>query len=225
MQRAYDEVRYEDMTTGQNAISRTRISGLTKPSGRDWLLAVVVLVVALLYFPLNQAPAHPHVLTTSLDSKLPVVPVFAVPYIGFLPVFWLTVLWAFATGRSFAQLALAIALVYGISDVVYALYPTYMPRPGHVHGFLSGLVRYVYANDHPYNDFPSGHTASAALLAFYAWPRKVLIRGVALVLSLAVMAATLLIKQHSIAGALSGVLLALLVWFALPGTRRLLVRP
>jgi hypothetical protein len=188
---------------------------IARPTFRDCLLAFVVIVSALLYFPLNHGPSHPHILTASLNNELPVVPLFAIPYIVFMPIFWLTVIYAFIKGQSFVAFALAIAFVYLASDLVYALYPTYMPRPHHVAGFLSGLVRYVYAHDHPYNDFPSEHTSSAVLLALYLWPRGRLLRGAGLILAGLVIPATMLIKQHSVAGAAGGVILAAATWFAL----------
>jgi len=195
------------------------------PAFRDCLLAFVVLVSALLYFPLNHGPPHPHILTTSLDGDLPVVPLFAIPYIVFLPIFWLTVVYAFIKGRDFAAFALAIAFVYLASDLAYALYPTYMPRPHHVAGFLSELVRYVYAHDRAYNDFPSEHAGSAVLLALYLWPRSRLLRGAGLILAGLVIPATVLIKQHSVASAAGGVILATTAWFALAHARHHLTRP
>ena len=206
--------------------SRFRLRfAIARPPWRDCLLASVVLVSALLYFPLNHGPLHPHILTTSLDGDLPVVPLFAVPYIAFLPIFWLTVVYAFIKGRDFAALALAIAFVYLASNLVFALYPTYMPRPHHVVGFLSGLVRYVYTHDRPYNDFPSEHAGSAVLLALYLWPHGRLLRGTGLILAGLVIPATVLIKQHSVAGAVGGVILATVAWLALAHARHHLTRP
>jgi hypothetical protein len=198
---------------------------IARPTFRNCLLAFVVIISALLYFPLNHAPPHPHILTASLNGHLPVVPIFAIPYLVFLPIFWLTVAYAFIKGQDFATFALAIALVYLASDLVYALYPTYVPRPHHVAGFLSELVRYVYAHDNPYNDFPSEHTSSAVLLALYFWPRGRLLRGASLILAGLVIPATMLIKQHSVAGAAGGVILAAIVWFALAYARHRLTRP
>jgi len=198
---------------------------IVRPTFRDCLLAFAVLVSTLLYFPLNHGSPHIHILTASLNGDLPVVPLFAVPYIVFLPIFWLTVIYAFVKGPDFAVFALSIAFVYLVSDLVYALYPTYMPRPHHVAGFLSELVRYVYSHDHPYNDFPSEHASSAVLLALYLWPRGRLLRGGGLILAGLVIPATMLIKQHSVAGAAGGVILATVTWFALAYARRHLAKP
>jgi len=197
---------------------------IARPTFRDCILAFAVLISSLLYFPLNHDSPNIHILTASWNNDLPVVPLFAIPYLVFLPFFWLTVVCAFATGRDFALFALAIAFVYFVSDLIYALYPTYVPRPQHVAGFLSELVRYVYAHDSPYNDFPSEHASSAVLLALYLWPRGRLLRGAGLIFAGLVIPATMLIKQHSVAGAGGGVILAIATWSALAYARRHLTK-
>lgn len=184
---------------------------VTPPSFLHWLLAAGVLATTLLYFPLNHGTADQHVLITSLDAHLPFVPAFALPYLLFLPVFWLVVAYSFFTRRGFSQLALAIIITYLCSDITYALYHTYMPRPDNVTGTLSGLVKFVYTHDQPYNDFPSEHASSAVLLALYAWPSRRW-RYITVVFAVLVVAATVLIRQHSIVGAMSGVLLAFAAW-------------
>jgi hypothetical protein len=213
------------MSEEQYRAQRRRRFTIARPTFRDCLLAIAVLVSALLYFPLNHRSPHAHVLTASLNSHLPVIPLFAIPYLVFLPIFWFTVVYAFVKGRDFATFALSIAVVYFVSDLVYILYPTYMPRPHHVAGFLSGLVRFVYAHDSPYNDFPSEHASSAVLLALYLWPRGHLLRCTGLVLAGLVIPATMLIKQHSVAGAVGGVVLATATWFALAYARSHLTKP
>jgi hypothetical protein len=201
-----------------------RAPSLRAPTPGAWFLAALVAVSAVLYFPLNHGPHGAHVLTTGIDDELPVVPPLALPYIAFLPVFWLTVLVAFATGRRFVALAGVIIAVYLVSDLIYAVFPTYMPRPHHVHGFLSSAVRFVYRHDEPYNDLPSGHNASVVILVWYLWGERASIRAAAVVFGALVIAATLLIKQHSVAGAGTGILLALGVIalglaIRLPGTK------
>lgn len=194
------------------------------PAFRDWFLLAAVLVSTFLYFPLNHGSTHIHTLTRSWNNDLPVVPVFAVPYLVFLPVFWLTAAYAFFWGRDFAMFALSIAIVYFVSDLVYVLYPTYMPRPDQVVGFLSGLVRYVWAHDDPYNDFPSEHASSALLLALYLWPKGRVLRNAGLTLAVLVIPATMLIKQHSVVGAIGGVALAAITWLALTYARNHLIK-
>jgi hypothetical protein len=213
-----------DLRSGAPALSRRWRRALVRRSRNDWLLAGTVVVAGILYFPLNRKPAHPHVLAGALDRDLPVVPVLAVPYVVFLPVFWLTLAHSFVTDRRFASFAWRLVAVFLISDAVYFVYPTYMPRPAHVQGLFSGVVRFVYAHDHPYNDFPSGHTAQAVLLALYLWPRGRTPRAVGAAFAVTVIPATMLIKQHSIIGAAGGVCLAVGAWYAPAMARRLLTR-
>jgi membrane-associated phospholipid phosphatase len=179
---------------------------------RRWTLAAGIAVTTLLYFPMNHAFADQHVLTTGLDADLPLVPVFAVPYLLFLPLFWATVLYSLVTDRGFTQLALAIIVAYLVSDVVYLVFHTYMPRPADVSGAFSGLVDYVYSHDHPYNDFPSEHASSATILAAFAWRYTKRWGVVALVFAVLVVLATVFIRQHSLAGALGGVCLGVVAW-------------
>jgi hypothetical protein len=199
------------------ATPRAEHQSLPPNSPSTWrlrgLLAAGVLIVTLLYFPLNHSVAGQHVLTTGLDDHLPLIPLFALPYLTFLPVFWLTVIYAFITGRGFTRLAVAIILTYFVSNVVYLLFHTYMPRPEHVSGVASGLVHFVYSHDHPYNDFPSEHASSATLLALYAWTNSKRWGLTAVVFAAVVVAATVLIRQHSLAGASSGILLAIGSWY------------
>jgi hypothetical protein len=188
--------------------------GFRVPPRRDCLLALLILIAELLYFPLNQRASHPHVLTTALDHRLPLLPIFAAPYLIFLPVFWLTVVWSFLTGRGFLKLAITVLLVAAVSDIVYAVYPTYMPRPHHITGAFAGLLRDVYSGDNPYNDFPSGHNSSAVILTLYVFSladNRVL-RVFAPAFGLTVIAATMVIQQHSIIGAAGGILLAVAGW-------------
>ena len=176
------------------------------------VLVIGVAIATLLYFPMNHAFARQYTLTVGLDSDLPLIPAFAVPYLLFLPLFWATVLYSLVTDRGFTQLALAIIIAYLVSDAIYLVFHTYMPRPEHVSGSFSGLVHFVYSHDHPYNDFPSEHASSATLLALFAWRYARRWGWAALVFAVLVVLGTMFIRQHSVAGALSGVCLGAAAW-------------
>lgn len=181
----------------------------------DGLLFIAMLGSLLLYFPLDHTMAHTHSLATSFDTVLPVVPMFAVPYLLFWPVFWAAVLWAYWTGRGFRRLAFAGVVIYSCSAVVYVLYHTEAPRVEHITGLFAGLLRLVYAHDRPFNDFPSEHASSAVLLALYAWSARRLWRWAAVILAGIILAATVLLRQHTIVGMVGGAVLAAIVWWPL----------
>lgn len=194
---------------------------LVRPSGRNLILLAVLILVALAYFPLNSPTAHFHTLTTGLDRDIPLVPVFAIPYLVFFPLFWLAVLYSFITNRGFVQLALTAILVYACSDLVYAIFQTFAPRPDvTAGGLLPDLVRFIYAHDSPYNDLPSEHASSATILVLYSFAIRYRWRALVLVFSVVVISSTLLVKQHTIAGMLGGVSLAVVAWVAVSFARQ-----
>ncbi len=161
--------------------------------------------------PLNHS-SSPHVLTAALNREIPLVTPFAVPYIPFLPIFWLTVLYAYLSDRRFVLLAGTALVVYTASDIVYATFQTYVPRPHVGTGLFPDLVKFIYSHDHPYNDLPSEHASSATMLALYFFALRHKWRYLVAAGSLVVVLSTLFVKQHSVAGAAGGVVLAIVSW-------------
>lgn len=188
----------------------------TTRSRPTWTLQLALLgllvLLALAYEPLNHHIGGTHDLATSLDHQIPVISLFAIPYLVFLPLFWLLVLYALLTNRLFAQLALTAIVVYACSDVVFATFHTFAPRPHIGTGFLNELVHFIYSHDEPYNDLPSEHTSSAVMFGLYFFATRNSWRVPLALFALLVVASTLFVKQHTIAGAAGGVLLAILAW-------------
>ncbi|HEV2974515.1 MAG TPA: phosphatase PAP2 family protein [Solirubrobacteraceae bacterium] len=189
-----------------------------KPSRITLLFALIVAAVA--YLPLNR-PSNPHILTAALNREIPLVTPFAVPYIPFLPIFWVIVLYAYLTDRKFIQLACTALVVYIVSDITFATFQTYVPRPHIGGGLFPAMVGFIYSHDHPYNDLPSEHASSATMLALYFFALHHRWRYLIAIGSLIVVLSTLFVKQHSVAGAAGGVLLAVVSWIAVNQARRL----
>lgn len=180
------------------------------------VLWVVVLLGAIYsYEPLNHASGNLHFLRTPLDQLLPVVPIFAVPYLSYLPFLAVTiVLFATRNWQQFKVFALALIIASLAADVVYIVFQTYVVRPEITGTDIgSSLVRYVYANDQPYNDFPSLHTAGSVLcgIAYFAWKRAY--GWTVLPLVVAIVASTVLIRQHYLADVVGGLVLAFTAYF------------
>ena len=182
-----------------------------RPTARSVVLLALVVATGLAYVVLNTPTAGAHVLRTRLDEHMPLVAAFAVPYLLFLPVAAAVVLLAFLSGRRFDALAVALIAVYTISDAIFAVFPTHVPRAAvSGEGVFSRLLRNVYAHDKAYAGFPSEHASTATVLAVYLvvvttgrW------RVAAVAAAALVVASTLLIRQHFLADALGGVLLGL----------------
>jgi membrane-associated phospholipid phosphatase len=184
--------------------------------GTGWKNALIslglgagVYVANLIYAWLNHGPAVLN-LRTPVDAALPVVPVFVIPYDSLEPVIYFTlIVFLLFRTRLFQSACLAVITALLVSYGFYFCLQTEVVRP-----VLTGsdvftqMIRDVYAGDNPFNDFPSLHTSTSALMAIY-WLRADRRVGiVAAVWAALVVASTVLIKQHYVADVVSGLALA-----------------
>ncbi len=173
------------------------------------LLAAGVYFTSQIYTLLNHGPAVLN-LHTPLDSALPVVPIFVIPYDSLQPVIYATLilLLLFRT-RLFQSICLAMIVTWFVSYAFYFFLQTEVIRP-----VLTGsdvftrMIRDVYASDNPFNDFPSLHTSLSTIVAIH-WYRTDRRIGIPVAVWVAlIVASTLLVKQHYVADVASGLLLA-----------------
>ena len=142
--------------------------GKLKLNLADTFLLIITLVVMGCYFLFNQPIGQVHVARVGLDNHIPFRPVFIVPYLLFLPVFWLIIIYTYLKNQAFRPLAITILAVYLISYLVFVLHQTFDPRPVVIgHDVFSNLTRWTYSVDRPYGAWPSLHAASATIMALY----------------------------------------------------------
>ena len=173
------------------------------------LLVVGVYLTNQIYALLNHGPAVIN-LHTALDSAIPVVPVFVIPYDSLQPYIYATlILFLLFRTKYFQSACLAMITVLFISYGFYYFLQSEVIRP-----VLTGtdtfskMVMNVYAGDNPFNDFPSLHTSLSTILAIH-WVKVNKPLGIVLSIWTAlIVASTLLIKQHYIADMIFGLALA-----------------
>jgi membrane-associated phospholipid phosphatase len=173
------------------------------------LLAVGVYFTSQIYYALNHGPTVIN-LHTALDSAIPVVPIFVIPYDSLQPYIYATlILFLLFRSKYFQSACLAMITVWFISYAFYYFLQSEVIRP-----VLTGtdtfskMVMNVYAGDNAYNDFPSLHTSLSTILAIH-WVK--VNRPLGIVLSIwtaLIVASTLLVKQHYIADMIFGLALA-----------------
>jgi membrane-associated phospholipid phosphatase len=170
-----------------------------------WLL--LIMAVLCLYFPINQTMTGGYNLKTALDAYVPVVPIFAVPYLIFLPfwvAFFVVAAWKMNDGL-FRSFILGSTAAITLATLIYIVFPTYTERPLVTgNSWAAQLLQAIYANDNVYNAFPSGHVLITTLIALFGarwYPelRKVWIGSVVLVVL-----ATLFTGQHHLLDPLGG---------------------
>lgn len=174
----------------------------------------MVLLVLLVPFYLGLADrartSGPHAPALALDHLFPLTPAWA-PVYGALYLF-LILLPVFVIQQQDAirRTFWAYIAVWTFSYACFAAYPTVAPRPDFVpgEGFAAWGLRFLYDADPAYNCFPSLHVAHSFLSAF-ASSRVHRGLGRFAVSSAALVAiSTVYTKQHYVADAVAGTLLA-----------------
>ena len=184
--------------------------------GERWSVALATLLLlaawygmSLLYAPLNHGPNRIF-LRTPLDQAIPVVPVFAIPYVSLTPYIAATMaLLLLLRVRLFRSAAAAMIIAWLVSYAFYFLLQSYVARP-ELTGTdpLTALIRTVYAGDQPYNDFPSLHTSLSTIVAVHWWRVDRRVGLAAGAWTLLIVASTVLIHQHYLADLAGGLILA-----------------
>jgi membrane-associated phospholipid phosphatase len=131
---------------------------------------------------------------TWLDRHVPFVPELVPVYVAYLPLYWLTV-WRSENDREANRIFYAAYLQLLLSVPFFVLFPVRMPR-----GLFYAPSAYNWADafwrwfDAPNNCFPSLHVSNCLLLLHFNWGRPH--RWIFVGASVAVIASTLLVKQH-----------------------------
>ena len=164
------------------------------------VLSVVAYIQQALYTPLNVPRPDAFAELLPLDRAIPFVPAFIVPYLSMYLLVGLTYL-LHVVRRDQHRLSvflLAAVLLWSVSNYVYGTWPTVnVIRPAVTGGGpLEELVRRTYAALAPYNTFPSGHNASAALAAVAVWRLRSRLAVLWIPWAAAVCLSTLLVRQH-----------------------------
>jgi membrane-associated phospholipid phosphatase len=194
---------------------------------RGWSLAVSLLLIPailgtnLIYDGLNHGPNRIF-LETPLDRALPVVPIFAVPYVSLIPYIGVSLIaFLFFRVRVYRSAAITMIVVWFISYAFYFFLQSYIARP-EITGTdpFSAMVRAIYGSDQPYNDFPSLHTSLSTIIAIHWWRVDKRIGIPAAIWTALIVASTVLIKQHYFADLVGGLVLASVTsWLVIRATR------
>jgi membrane-associated phospholipid phosphatase len=185
------------------------------------LLVPAILATNLIYDALNHGPNRIF-LETPLDRALPVVPIFAVPYVSLIPYIGVSLLaLLFLRVRVYRSAAETMIIVWFISYAFYFFLQSYIARP-HITGTdpFSSLIRSIYGADQPYNDFPSLHTSLSTIIAMHWWRFDRRIGMAAAIWTALIVASTVLVKQHYIADVAGGLALAVVTSLVVMRTTR-----
>ncbi|MBO9597708.1 MAG: phosphatase PAP2 family protein [Cohnella sp.] len=190
----------------------------------DWkryvpLLSMLVFpFLGMMYAMTNSPVPNQEVsqLITSVDTAIPFVKYFALPYsVWIFYIYVCLVYFFFKEPNAYYRGLLTYIVCALICYMIYSVFQTTVPRPV-VTGNdpFSDLVRFIYNRDQPFNCFPSIHCFSSYMVMRILWTSSfrnkwnmILITG----MSSIIIMSTLFVKQHVIMDALAGILLVELV--------------
>lgn len=188
------------------------------------LFTLLVLGVSLLYFPLNRPWGTVHILALPWDAKIPEIPAFVIPYLGtFFPMAVLGYLWTLWKRREvFWRLGWSIIFAEVIAYAVYVSFQTAVPRsPTSDPTVFGSVLNWIRSTDRYYSSFPSGHTFMTTIFTWHLWealPRAW--RPILVVNAVAIISATLFLKQHYLADPIAGLVLGMGVSWAVRLSRK-----
>ncbi len=183
-----------------------------------WLLYIPAYLVVFGILELFPAKEF-HLIQCPIDTLIPTIPVFFIPYAFWWGLFPGALLWFLVFGRreDFLKLCFILFVGYTVCLITYVLWPNGIDIRTELTGtdLCSQAIRLLRAGDPPQNVCPSMHVSSTMAIFLTVWECRDIPRGwkwgVA-VISLLIILATMFIKQHSVVDVLLGMLLSLVLW-------------
>ena len=192
---------------------KLRLSNLTSPEYRHVLLLLFWIAHGILFAAVERVIPRAvwHPVWCPLDDLIPFCEWFFIPYM-----FW----FVFLVGMhlylllfdvpAFKRFMYFIMLTYGVTMVIYLIYPTCQElRPSSFprDNFMTRFVAMFYQFDTNTNVCPSIHCLGAMAVAFAAWDterfRKPLWKAAFFAMALLISVSTVFVKQHSAVDVLS----------------------
>ncbi len=130
------------------------------------LLLIILLTLKSLYIPLNKRKSK-HYWNIPLDSYIPLIPIFIIPYLLHHPGIIITgaLLW---NTQFCVPFLLSMIVSYALAVVFWYTVPNGVVRPPVIQSSVfSPLVKILYQHDGDTNGFPSAHIFVTLLCGYY----------------------------------------------------------
>lgn len=187
---------------------KLRPNNLTTPEFRHLFLLLFWVVFGIAFNAMEQLIPRDYYypMWCPLDDRIPFCEWFMIPYMfWFVFLVGIHVYLLFADIPAFRRLMYFIMFTYGVTAVVYAIWPTCQNlRPAEFprDNFLTRFIAGFYAFDTNTNVCPSLHVVGSFATAFAAWDTKrfqtPLWRTAFMTTAVLISASTVFVKQHSI---------------------------
>ncbi len=181
------------------------------------LSLIAVIYQAIFYYFAKFTPIEPHIIGSEIDSLIPFLPVFIVPYIlWYLFLIVVPCILYEQDRNTFYWYLVTNFLVDTVATIIFILYPTLLIRPDlSINGIFTWLISIIYWGDTPaLNCFPSIHCASCFVSIFIMIKSnkiKSQHRFTTSIFAALIILSTLFIKQHAVIDVVGAFVLAFIM--------------
>ena len=194
----------------KGCVNTSSIMNFFQKHERTYLLSLVFILYIGGYLVVNYLSVgrEGSTLEIALDSVIPFLPWFVIPYIfvyivAFLPYFFIK------DNSTFRSVALTYTITTLIAYTIFLVFPVIMNRPSSISTQgIGAMVNLIFSIDFPYNSFPSLHVMYAFLPAFMLLKDYKIAGSITLVVAILIAFSTVFIKQHYILDVVGGIVLA-----------------
>lgn len=184
------------------------------------LILTVALIAfqSLCYFVSKFFGGNPHLIGNFIDNKIPFNVRFIIPYCIWFFLIFLIPYYLYKKDKIiFIKYILSYIVCTVIANIIFIIYPTYVDRPTVTgNSIVELMARIVFWVDTPaQNCFPSLHCAISMLFILYMFECKkcpLYLKILTLIISIFIMMATLLTKQHVFIDLVSGDVMAIITY-------------
>jgi membrane-associated phospholipid phosphatase len=176
-------------------------------------LLVALPLLGMIYNALNNSDRDVYSVMTDLDTLIPFIEIFVIPYIIWFPyILFCFIFYCFKEKRTYYATFVSFVIGQLICFVIYYFFQTLTPRPEITQtDYLSKMVLYIYTNDEPYNCFPSIHVFTTFLMMKAMNDsniKHITVTWIINIVGTLIILSTIFIKQHAVLDALFGIVLA-----------------
>lgn len=173
----------------------------------------MVLAVAgmLLYFPTNRitAPGRWFFQDTWLDTYIPLVPYFIIPYVAYYPYVVTTLILMWGTPYA-AAFYTCFAIAGWTAALFWYFFPAGILRKREIGpDFFSQMLVWLYEHDQENNTIPSSHVFHAIICSYFLALAFPMYFWWFMVVGFFISISTVLVKQHHAADILGGIVWAI----------------
>lgn len=173
------------------------------------LLLLFFLFTKSLYVPLNRRQSR-HYWKTSIDDRIPLLPLLVVPYVVFIPYMVLSIALLWNT-IYVVPLLESLSFAYVVASLFWYFVPNGVKRPDIIEKKLHHrILVYIYKSDHDTNGFPSAHVFVTLICAYFLHIARVPFVPLSWFVAGTIALSTIFTKQHYVVDLFGGIIMFLL---------------